>query len=454
VNEEPRRARDVAAAVREGRVTAVEVIEETLATIAALDSAVHAFTDITAGRARAEARAIDERRRSGEPLPPLAGVPYAVKNLFDVEGLPTLAGSAIHRRRPAASRDAVLVRRLRDAGAILVGTLNMDPYAYGFTGENAAFGPTRNPHDPSRISGGSSAGSAASVAAGMVPLTLGSDTNGSIRVPASFCGVFGLKPTYGRLPRTGSFPFVASLDCVGPFARNVADLAAAYDVLQGHDGGDSACAARPVEPTLSWLEQGMDGLRVARLTGYFDEWAGDEAREASHHAARALGAVDEVEWPEVARARAAAFVITAAEAGALHLATVNDHYDELEPLSRDRLAAGALTPAAWYVKAQRVRAWFVARVREVFTRVDLLVAPTTPWVAPPIGTEWLEVGRRRALLRPSLGVLTQPISLVGLPVAAVPVATASVLPLGVQLIAPPWREDLCLRAARALEGLA
>jgi len=160
--------------------------------------------------------------KAGAALPPLAGVPYAVKNLFDVQGLTTLAGSRINRDRPPAKQDAVLVARMRAAGAVLLGALNMDEYAYGFTTENTHYGPTRNPHDPSRTAGGSSGGSAAAVAAGLVPIALGSDTNGSIRVPSSLCGIFGLKPTYGRLSRSGTYPFVASLDHLGPFARSAA----------------------------------------------------------------------------------------------------------------------------------------------------------------------------------------------------------------------------------------
>jgi Asp-tRNA(Asn)/Glu-tRNA(Gln) amidotransferase A subunit family amidase len=244
---------------------------------------------------------------------------------------------------------------------------------------------------------------------------------------------------------------VGSLDHLGPFATGVADLAAVYDVLQGHDPRDPVNAPRDVEPTSSALARGVEGLRLARLTGYFDEWAGDDAQRASRAAASALGATREIELPEVARARAAAFVLTAVEAGTLHLDTLRRCYDDFEPLSRDRCLAGALTPAPWYVKAQRVRAWFVARLREIFAGVDLLVAPTTPWSATPIGAQHVEHGGRSLPLRPNIGLLTQPISFAGFPVAAVPMATSSRLPVGVQLIAAPWREDLCLRGAFALE---
>ncbi len=442
-------ALQIAARIRAGEVSAAQVVEETLADIARRNPAINAFTQVTAHRARTEAAHIDRLRASGKTLPPLAGVPYAVKDLFDVAGLPTTAGSAINKSSPGASSDAVLIARMREAGAILVGTLNMDAYAYGFTTENTAFGPTHNPHDLTRIAGGSSGGSDAAVAAGMVPLALGSDTNGSIRVPAALCGLFGLKPTYGRLPRTGTYPFVSSFDHLGPFAQTTADLAACYDVVQGADAGDTGCVQRPVEP-VSGLLKNTTPLRVARLAGYFDRYASDEARAATMLVAKALGVKQEVELPEPQRARAAAFIIAASEGGARHLETLKRQYEQFEPLSRDQLVAGALTPASWYLQAQRFRSWFREKTAELFSNYDLLIAPATPVSATPIGTEWMELGGEKMPLRASMGLLTQPISFIGLPVVCVPVADPG-LPLGVQLIAAPWREDLCFAAAAALE---
>uniref|UniRef100_UPI002584DA9C amidase family protein n=1 Tax=Achromobacter sp. TaxID=134375 RepID=UPI002584DA9C len=246
-------ALDLARRIRGGEHSAVAVLDATLARIRAADARYNCFTAITEDRARQEAAAIDARRARGDALPPLAGVPYAVKNQFDIAEEVTLAGGRVNAANPAAPRDATLVARLREAGAVLVGALNMDEHAYGFTTENSHYGPCRNPHDATRIAGGSSGGSAAAVAGGLVPLTLGSDTNGSIRVPASLCGVFGLKPTFGRLPRSGSFPFVGSLDHLGPFAADSASLAAVYDALQGPDADDPACAQRAAEPALAAL---------------------------------------------------------------------------------------------------------------------------------------------------------------------------------------------------------
>ncbi|KQW44654.1 MULTISPECIES: AtzE family amidohydrolase [unclassified Roseateles] len=448
-------AHAIAAAVRAGDVSAEALVRASLARIEQTDGAVNAFTDITAERALMAAQVLDHRLREFDPAVralPLLGVPYAVKNLFDVQGLTTLAGSRIERDRPPATRDGPLVQRMDAAGAVLVGALNMDEYAYGFTTENSHEGPTHNPHDLTRVAGGSSGGSAAAVAAGQVPVTLGSDTNGSIRVPASLCGVFGLKPTYGRLPRNGSYPFVASLDHLGPFARSAQDLALAYDAMQGHDAADAGCVQRAIEPTHATLSQGVAGLRIARLGGYFDANAGPEARAAVDRVAQALGALTTVELPETERARAAAFLISNAEGANLHLADLRQRAQDFEPLSRDRFLAGALLPAAWVVQAQRVRRWFALRAAELLRDVDVLIAPATPVVAPVIGSEWMDVNGRRLPARPSLGLLTQPISCIGLPVCAAPVwGVHTTMPIGVQIIAAPWREDHALRVAHALE---
>lgn len=449
------KAVEIAAQVRSGALSAAGVVEASLGLIEAAEPKVNAFSAVLAERARRRAAQIDKHARRAELS--LAGVPFAVKNLFDLAGLPTLAGSKIERDAPPAARDALLVRRLEAAGAICVGALHMDEYAYGFTTENTHYGPTRNPHDPARISGGSSGGSAAAVAAGEVPLALGSDTNGSIRVPSSLCGTFGLKPTYGRLPRLGSYPFVASLDHLGPFARCVADLAWSYDAMQGPAPEDPHCTRRPPEPTRTQLEARAEGLRIAVLGGWFREMALPEATGAVDAVAQALGTSRLVELKDVDRARAAAFLITNAEGANVHLADLRRRAQDFEPLSRDRFLAGALLPAAWVVQAQRVRQAFARQFARVFETVDVLLAPATPCVAPVIGTEWIELNGQRLPARPSLGLLTQPISCIGLPVVTVPLWGMNPqqphLPIGVQLIAAPWREDHALRVAAQLEAL-
>jgi AtzE family amidohydrolase len=441
----------IAAAVRARGRSAAEVVGAALARIEAEDPLLNSFTAVIGERALARAAAIDDAVKAGRDPGPLAGVPFAVKNLFDIAGLPTLAGSKINRDRPAPKSDAVLVRRLEAAGAVLVGALNMDEYAYGFTTENTHYGPTRNPHDRERVAGGSSGGSGAAVAAGLVPLSLGSDTNGSIRVPSAFCGILGLKPTYGRLPRTGSYLFAASLDHLGPFARSVADLAAAYDAMQGPDPADPVCADRDVEPASPALETSIAGLRIARLGGYFEEGAEPEAFAAVDAVAGALGATRRLTLPEVARARAAAFVITASEAANLHLSDLQRRAGDFDPLIRDRLLAGALVPASWTLQAQRFRSWFRDQARAVFAEADILLAPVTPCIAPRIGQETMTLAGIEVATRPNIGIFTQPISFLGLPVVAVPVHRPGAMPLGVQIIAAPWREADALRVARLLE---
>lgn len=430
----------------------LEAVDSSLACILATDPQINAFTEVLTERAQRRAQAL----QAGTRDLPLAGLPFAVKNLFDIAGLRTLAGSRIERDAAPAAEDAPVIQRLEAAGAVLVGAVNMDEYAYGFTTENSHVGPTRNPHDLTRVSGGSSGGSAAAVAAGQVPLALGTDTNGSIRVPASLCGVFGLKPTFGRLTRRGAFPFVGSLDHVGPLARTVDTLARAYDAMQGPDPLDPACAQRPLEATAPWLGRGVDGLRVARLTGWFERCAQAPARQAVERVAQALQAERRLEWPLTEAARAAAFVITNAQAGALHLATLRRRAQDFEPLSRDRFLAGALLPAAWVQQAQRLRRAYADEVARSFADVDVVLAPATPCVAPVIGTQWLDIDGQRMNARASLGLLTQPISCIGLPVVVVPVWGCDPdhpeLPIGVQIIAAPWREDLCLRVAHALES--
>jgi aspartyl-tRNA(Asn)/glutamyl-tRNA(Gln) amidotransferase subunit A len=439
-----------AQAVRGGEATALDVTEAALARIARLNPTLNAFTDVTADRARKRARAVDADRAAGKPLGPLAGVPFAVKNLFDVQGLATRAGSRINRDLPPAARDQPLIERLEAAGAVLLGALNMGEYAYDFTGENVHDGPSRNPHATDRMTGGSSGGSGGAAAGRLVPLTLGSDTNGSIRVPSSFCGLFGLKPTYGRLSRARSFPFVSSLDHLGPLARSARDLALAYDAMQGPDPEDPVCTERAAEPVLPTLERGADGLRVAIAGGYFRKNLTPEAEAAVARVAAALGARREIELPEAQRARAAAYVITASEGAILHLDRLRQRAGDFDPAVRDRLIAGAMIPASLVMRAQRLRRWYRERVLALFEEVDAILAPATPCVAPKIGQQTFVLDGVEMLLRPNIGIHTQPISFIGLPVVAVPVPLAP-LPIGVQVIAAPWREDVALRIAFALE---
>lgn len=425
----------IAADVRSKRVKAREVIAETLQQIDALDPVLNCFTAILRERALAEADEIDAMMARGEDPGPLAGVPFGVKNLFDVREIATLAGSKLRADLTPPAEDAASVRALRKAGAVLTGALNMDEFAYGFTTENSHYGTTHNPHDPARVAGGSSGGSAAAVASGMLPITLGSDTNGSIRVPSSFCGVFGLKPTYGLLSRQGAFPFVDSLDVVGPFARSTEDLRLAFEAMLGDAAGGPMDAAP----------------RVAIAGGYFRQPTGEDVQSAVAAVAEGLKTARIIDIPEAARARAAAYVMTASEGGNLHLEDLRQQPERYDPLVAPRLIAGALVPAAWVSFAQRFRSWFREQMREIFCTVDIILAPATPCSAIQIGQETILIDGEEVPSRPNIGVFTQPISFVGLPVLTVPVHLPGRMPLGVQMIAAPYRESLLLQVAEELE---
>jgi AtzE family amidohydrolase len=431
-----RGAGDIAASVRTGQRSAVDVAHAAIDAIRADDGAINSVTEVFAERALRTAERVDAAVRTGADPGPLAGVPFGVKDLFDVAGVTTLAGSAIYADRPPAERDAPAITALEGAGAVLVATLRMDEFAYGFTTENTHYGPTRNPRDLARIAGGSSGGSAAAVAAGLLPLTLGSDTNGSIRVPAALCGVFSLKPTFGRVSRAGMAPFVDSLDTIGWMARSVGDLVIALDVL---DPSERSAAADPGR------------LRVGVLGGYFAADGSGAALAAVDAAATALGANRVIESALAPAARSAAMLVTAAEGGELHLDDLRGRGRDFDPMTRERFLAGALLPAAAYLDAQRFRAVWRDEVARLMRDVDVLLAPATPFSAPAIGERSVVVGDREMLVAPNLGLYAQPLSFVGLPVVTAPVTRPGEMPVGVQVIARPRREADAIRAAFALE---
>jgi AtzE family amidohydrolase len=426
---------DIAADVRGGRRGAVSLAREALEKISAGNGRVCAVTRVLADRALTAAGRIDAAVAAGRDPGPLAGVPFGVKDLFDVAGEVTTAGSALLRSAAPARRDARAIEQLCDAGAVLVATLNMDEFAYGFVTVNAAYGATRNPHDLARLAGGSSGGSAAAVAAGMLPFTLGSDTNGSIRVPAALCGLYGLKPTHGGLSMRGVYPFVDSFDDIGPFASSVADLRALYEVLLG----------------AKVQSGGADGLRVARLAGYFEQDVDPGLIQAIAGICDHLGGAPAVTLPRADLARSAAFLMTAAEGGARHLGALRRDPLGFDPAVRDRLIAGALLPASAYLDAQRFQTEFRAEAEAVFADYDILIAPTTSQAAPLVSDPVLELGGRRLPARSHLGLLTQPLSFIGLPTIAAPLLRPGRLPLGLQLVAAPGREAPLFDLAQALE---
>ncbi len=444
-------AAEIARRVRNGEATASDVADATIGRIRALDPRINAFTEITEALAAQAAARVDEKLAAGDDPGLLAGVPFAVKDLFDVAGIVTRTGSPIHAERAPAQRNATVIDRLMGAGAIPVGVLNMEQYAYGFLTNNEHFGRTLNPHDPKRTAGGSSGGSAAAVAAGLVPLALGSDTNGSIRVPAAFCGIFGLKPTFGRLSRAGSVLFVSSLDHVGPFARSVTDLAAAYDAMQGPDPEDPICLGLDPDPVSSRLGDGIEGLRVGVPGGYFSRLIDAPCRASVAAVSEALGAAT-IELPDcMDAARAAAFVITSVEAMNERASELRARFAEFDSQVRYRFVAGSLIPGTWYAKAQQFRRWFADQARQWFADHDIMVFPVAPFQAPEFGQSEADIDGQTVQIGLALGRFVQPLALLGYPTAVVPVPSAEGPPTGVQLIGRPLEEETVLRAAAHLE---
>jgi len=431
----------IAEAVRSRQVTAVDVVGDTISRMAADE--FNAVSDICAERALRDAEGLDRKIRAGNDVGPLAGVPFGVKNLFNVEGIVTLAGSKIHADNPPASSDASVVGVMTKAGAIVVGALHMDEYAFGFTNENGHYGACLNPHDRSRVSGGSSGGSAAAVAGNLLPTALGTDTNGSIRIPAALCGIFGLKPTVGRISLEGGVLFAKTLDTAGPFARSAGDLSAVYYALSPSDRGSPA--------------RTPGAFRAALAGGYYQRDGEPEALRGAAEVARALGDGDQVrtiDLPEPEASRASAFAITACEGAAYHHERLVTRAADIAPFARHRLMAGAMFPAHWYLKAQKFRSWLRERTAEAMERsaVDLVIAPATPCVAPGLDEEMLCVAGTTVPKRSILGLYTQPLAPLGFPILTVPVHGRAGMPLGVQIMGRPGTENLLLQAGEFLEA--
>ena len=470
-----RTASALADAVRSGSTTAAAVVEESLAAIAHGDGEVHAFVTVLADDARRQAAEVDRRVAAGEDPGPLAGVPVAVKDNLCTRGAPTTCGSRILEGWHPPY-DATVVARLRQAGAVVVGKSNMDEFAMGSSTETSAFGPTRNPWDTSRVPGGSSGGSAAAVAAGFVPLALGSDTGGSIRQPAALCGVVGLKPTYGAVSRYGLVAFASSLDQVGPFATSVVDAALLFDAIGGHDPLDSTSLDRLPPRMASVVGDGVDGLSVGVLTEHLDGAAPDVVRrvhEAAEACAAAGASVEEVSVPEVRYGLSAYYLIAPAEASsnlarydgvrfglrvaaddvvAMNTATRTAGFGA-EVKRRIMLGTYALSAGyvdAYYNQALRVRTLIAEAFATTYRRFDLLLGPTSPTTAFALGAKLED-----PLAMYLSDVCTIPSNLAGHPAISVPFGTGDDgLPVGVQLMAPALAENTLLRAAAVLEAAA
>ena len=432
-------ARSIARSVGQGRTSAEDVVRSALQGASRLNVGINALSALFAKRAIATAKRVDQRVESGETLP-LAGVPFVAKNLFDVRGEITLAGSSILRDAAPAARDAAAIAAMEQAGAVLIGTASMDEFAYGFTNETSHYGAVRNPLDVTRTAGGSSGGSAACVAAGIVPVALGTDTNGSVRVPASLCGIVGFKPGFGQISRTGVYPFVDSLDHVGVLTQSIDDAALCYRLLAGKS------APNAYETT--------DTLRVGVLAGTFQKWSGPTAQSCLMAAAKCFPRHESIAPRFVKEGRAAAFVMTAYEGGLLHLNHLRQHYQAMEPNSRDRLAAGALMPSEWYIAARAARSTFATTFKQLFDQFDILLSATTPVTAPRLGQDKVVINGEEHPVKASLGLLTQPVSCIGLPAITVPWPVSDGMPAGIQVIGPDGGEEAVLRVAMLLEHRA
>jgi AtzE family amidohydrolase len=409
-------------------VDALSIANACLAEIDTLQPQLNLFTTVFKDRVLEEATRL--------PDGPLAGVTVAVKDLFDVQGVVTLAGSSIFSTNAPAAADSTVVRRLRRAGALIMGATNMDEFAYGFTTENSHYGPTHNPHDPSRVAGGSSGGSAAAVASGAVRIGIGTDTNGSIRIPAAFCGVLGLRPTLGAIPTDGSVLFAPSLDSVGLLTRSADDLRTVFSVLTNS----------------ATMQPEINALRVTRAGGELAQGATPEVLEATERIASALGAVGSLDLPAVGLARAAAIVITAAEGADQHQQLLRTSVDTLDPRTRGRFVAGMGVSATDYLAAQRFRRWWQHLMSSVLGQTDIVVLPTVACPAPLIDQEMIEIEGITLPKGAVLGRFTQPFSLIGLPALSVPV-TVDGLPIGVQLVGRPGGEATLIAAATHLEAV-
>ena len=410
--------------------------------------ALNAFITVTAESALAEAHAAEEEIQRGQWRGPLHGVPIALKDLIDMAGVPTTAASALQARVP--NEDAEVVRRLRQAGAVIVGKNNLHEFAYGGSSVVSHFGEVHNPWDVSRIAGGSSGGSAAAVAAGLVYAAIGTDTAGSIREPAALCGCVGIKPTYGRVSARGVIPLSTSLDHIGPLTTTVTDAAILLQAIAGYDAADITTKDIPVSDYGAALQEGVKWLRVGVLRDYFFDDLDPEVSSAMEHAVAGIHRLG-AEVKEIPLSVPTDRTLQAAESYAYHAENVAKNPEKYQAETLRRIRTGENVTAAEYIQRKRELEDDRRRVRRVLAEVDLLVTPTTPMPAPTIA----DLNATPDALRPAeLKLLrnTRPFNVWGLPAVSVPCGfTERGLPIGLQIAGPPWREDLVLRLAHAYE---
>ena len=444
---------EAAAALRRRETSSVELTEGALDRIARLNPVTNAILTVMAESARAQALQADAELARGQGRGPLHGIPVALKDLFYTKGVRTTGGSKLFAQF-VPDHDAAVVESLAGGGAVLVGKAGMHELAYGITSSNPHFGAIRNPWDRDRIPGGSSGGSAASVAAGMVFMAMGSDTGGSIRIPASFCGVVGLKPTFGRVSRYGAMPLGFSLDHMGPLTRSVRDAAAVLNIIAGYDRRDDTSSRRPVENYVPEAEPSLRGLRIGLPENFYFERLDpdvDQAVRGAFHTAESRGAqVVPLRVPDIAAINTVGRMILLAEASAL----MEPHLAQRDQFGADVLALldqGRLLPATDYVNAQRLRRAMQREFAALWPRVDCLFTPTTPITAPRIGETSTTIGGETEDVRLASTRLVRAINVLGLPAVSIPCGSdRRGLPIGLQIVGKPFAEALILRVAQAL----
>ena len=450
---------DLGRMIASKQVSPVEVVRAHLNRIAALDASLRAFITVCADAALESAGAAEAALMSGRVVGPLHGVPWAPKDLYSTKGVRTTGGSKILADSVPAE-DSTVVARLARAGAVVLGKLNMHEFAYGPEGLNAHYGDTRNPWsaDVHRVAGGSSSGSGAAVAAGLAPGSLGSDTGGSIRIPASLCGITGLKPTYGRVSRAGVLPLAWSMDHVGPMTRSARDCALMLSAIAGYDPADPTTSVLPVPEYAAALTGELKGLRVGLLRAHFTDAAASEVRAAVEASARQLeqagAVVDEVNLTQVTHVGPAAAAIVAAEALAYHAPWMRSRSQDYQPDVRERLRLGAFVSGTHYVRAQQIRALVTREIDEALARRDVLLAPATPLTAPALGERETTLGDGPSDVRAALVRCTRPFNVSGHPACAAPCGfTASGLPIGLQIVGRPFDEATVLRVVDAYQRI-
>lgn len=445
----------LAAQIRDGRLTSADVLEAYLTRVAAVDPAVEAYVRVLAGRARAAARTLDAEARTGRWRGPLHGVPVAIKDLIPIAGVPMTAGSSFLGTEPERET-ATVVRRLEAAGAVVLGTTTLHEFAFGMTSVNAHCRTPRNPWDTERIAGGSSGGSGVAVAAGLAAGAVGTDTGGSIRIPAALCGIVGLKPTFGRVSRHGVLPLSGSFDTVGPMARTVEDAALFLEAMAGPDPADPHCSREPVGRYRDEMRTVPVGLRIGRIAGaYFEADLDPAVERAIDETARALAAagleVRPVELPEVETWQRDQLTILYAEAASFHRAAFPSRESQYGPDVRANLERGAAVTAAEVAQARTAMVRANVEMARIMSDYPVLLSPALPIGAPriadvdPGGTRWPEIRR-------VLGRFTRLFNLIGVPTIVIPAGlTSEGLPVAVQLAGRPFTEGLLLGVARRLE---